>query len=280
MYKGKRARFTRNALDSVADIARKIFVKYINPTNLVRLQKTLDLSDVSDEKPSINGVMIPIQTRLDEEYRQAELEMEQRLKDAWSKGMLYDCMGEDYIYDDEGIILNPKYLKKKNRKLYEENGKKKSSSKRGSRGKGKKNNYDAQYVGYEDYDDYWENRKSLYTNGEWDEDDEDNYESSYKTIKFYPDITNEMSVMEFHSLKEFSDFCDRRGYVVGSTDYSNLKNWGVIHCCLDPIDMEYGEFAIVTDTSYGALYWTVEADLPADVKDAEVIDAEARTVTD
>ena len=72
MYKGKRARFTRNALDSVADIARKIFVKYINPTNLIRLQKTLDLSDVSDEKPSINGVMIPIQTRLDEEERQAE----------------------------------------------------------------------------------------------------------------------------------------------------------------------------------------------------------------
>ena len=153
MYKGKRARFTRNALDSVADIARKIFVKYINPTNLVRLQKTLDLSDVSDEKPSINGVMIPIQTRLDEEERQAELEMEQRVKDAWSKGMLYDCMGEDYIYDDEGIILNPKYLKKKNRKLYEENGKKKSSSKRGSRGKGKKNNYNAQSGGYEDYDD-------------------------------------------------------------------------------------------------------------------------------
>ena len=201
MYKGKRARFTRNALDSVADIARKIFVKYINPTNLIRLQKTLDLSDVSDEKPSINGVMIPIQTRLDEEERQAELEMEQRLKDAWSRGMLYDCMGEDYMYDDEGIILNPKYLKKKNRKLYEENGKKKSSSKRGSRGKGKKKDYDAQYVGYEDYDDYWENRKSLYTNGEWDEDDEDNYNEVNKTIKFYPDITNEIRVMEFHSLK-------------------------------------------------------------------------------
>ena len=104
MYKGKRARFTSNALDSVADIARKIFVKYINPTNLVRLQKTLDLSDVGDEKPSINSVMIPIQTRLDEEYRQSELEMEQRLKDAWSRGMLYNCMGEDYMYDDEGII--------------------------------------------------------------------------------------------------------------------------------------------------------------------------------
>jgi hypothetical protein len=278
MYKGKRARFTRNALDSVADMARKIFVKYINPTNLMRLQKTLDLSDVSDDKPSINGVMIPIKERLDEEERQAELEMEKRLRDAWSRGMLYDCMGEDYMCDDEGIILNPKYLKKKNRKLYED--KKKSSSKRGSRGKGKKNDYDAQYVGYEDYDDYWDNRKSLYTNGEWNEDDEDNCEAVSKTIKFYPDITNEMSVMEFHSLKEFSDFCDRRGYVVGETDYSNLKNWSVIHCCLDPIDMEYGDFAIITDNSYGALYWTVESDIPADVKDAEVINAEARTVTD
>jgi hypothetical protein len=122
----------------------------------------------------------------------------------------------------------------------------------------------------------------MYTHGEWSDDiDNEDYElSSYKSINFYPDITNELSVIKFETLKEFSDYCDVHGYEVKSLDYSNLKNWGVIHCCLDPIDMEYGDFAIITDNSYGALYWTVESDIPADVKDAEVINAEARTVTD
>jgi hypothetical protein len=30
---------------------------------------------------------------------------------------------------------------------------------------------------------------------------------------------------------------------------------------LDPIDLEYDENTIITDNSYGGLYWTVEADL-------------------
>jgi hypothetical protein len=42
--------------------------------------------------------------------------------------------------------------------------------------------------------------------------------------------------------------------------------------------MEYGDFAIITDTSYGSLYWTVESDLPEDVKGPEVINAEVKTV--
>jgi hypothetical protein len=122
----------------------------------------------------------------------------------------------------------------------------------------------------------------MFRNGEWSDDDEDNYEEAYKNIKFYPDVTNEMSAIEFNSLKEFSDYCDEHGYAVGTTDYDNLKNWGVIHCCLDPIDLEYGEFAIITDSSYGGLYWTVEKDLPEDVKYPEVATSgvEARTLTD
>ena len=266
MYKGNRQRFTRNALESVADAARKAFFKCINPTNLIRLQKTLDLSDVDSDKPSINSVMIPIQERIDEEERLEQIEMARRwAKHGWSQRMVYDCMGEeDYLMDeDEGIILNAKQLKKLNKKL----SKGKSSSKRGSRGKGKRPDK-VEYGGYEDFsEDYWENRKSMYTHGEWI-DDEDNYEEAYKKIKFYPDITNELSVIEFDSLKEFSDYCNEHGYLVGTTDFDNLKNWGTVHCCLDPIDLEYGDYSIITDTSYGGLYWTVEADLPDDVKEA------------
>ena len=252
----------------VMDMTRSIFTKYINPTNLLRLQKTLDLSDVNGHKPCINAVMVPISERLDEEEREAALKRALEWQNrGWPSSMLYDCMGEDYYEDEDGsIILNPKNLKKLNKRLY---GDKKKSTKRGSRGKGKKTDY----VTYQDEDEYWENRQSLYTHGEWS-DDEDNYEEGYKKIKFYPDITNEMSVIEFDSLKKFNDFCDERGYLVGTTDYENLKNWGTVHCCLDPIDLEYGEFAIITDTSYGGLYWTVEKDLPEDVKHPELVKTE------
>jgi hypothetical protein len=60
----------------------------------------------------------------------------------------------------------------------------------------------------------------------------------------------------------------------GTTDYENLKNWGTVHCCLDPIDLEYGDYSIITDTSYGGLYWTVESDLPEDVKHPELVKTE------
>jgi hypothetical protein len=225
--------------------------------------------------------MIPIAERIDEEERQKELreaaEWRKRVK-GWPRSMMYDCMGEDdfLVDEEEGVILNAKHLKRLNKKYY--NGKSEKSSKRGKRGGKKKGN-----LVYSTYDDdYWKNRKTMFRNGEWSDDDEDNYEEAYKNIKFYPDVTNEMSAIEFNSLKEFSDYCDEHGYAVGTTDYDNLKNWGVIHCCLDPIDLEYGEFAIITDSSYGGLYWTVEKDLPEDVKYPEVATSgvEARTLTD
>lgn len=258
MSKG-RQRFSRSAMCAIDSNASKVFKKYTNPTDEARLAKTLDLVDTEEVKPSINGVMPIIEERLDEEARIAEMEYARRVVGGWSRNMIYDCMGED---DYPIECLTPKQLKKLNKRLYGENcGKgKKSSGKRGSRGK-KKHDYD--YIGgYDEYDDFWENRGSMYTNGEWDDSiDDETYESSYKSIKYYPDITNEMSVIEFHSLKEFSEYCDEHGYTVGTTDFSNLKNWSVIHCCLDPIDLEYGDYAIITDSSYGGLYWTVEADI-------------------
>ena len=282
MYYGKRARFTRDLISKAESMTKAIYKKYINPSNTERMQKTLDLDDTDGEKPSINGVMIPISARIDEEERIVALE-EARKWAGWGRNMMYDCMGEDDIILDNGVVLSPKQLKKLNKKLF--NGKN-SSSKRGSRGgKSKSKKKDVQYLGreaYDEYDDYWANRESMYTRGEWSEDDEENYEEAYKSIKFYPDITNELSVIEFSSLKAFSDYCDEHGYSVGTTDYENLKNWGVVHCCLDPIDLEYGDYSIITDTSYGGLYWTVEDDLPEDVKHpSEVTDGvEARTLTD
>ena len=86
-------------------------------------------------------------------------------------------------------------------------------------------------------------------------------ESSYKLIKFYDNIENEFCAREFHSIKEFNDFCDEKGYYVSTVDHCTLIDNQVIHCCLDPVSKSYGEDEIITDTSYGGLYWTVSGDL-------------------
>ena len=128
----------------------------------------------------------------------------------------------------------------------------------------------------DDEDDYWNNRHTMFTHGEWNDEDEDEYEEPYKCIKFYTDIENELSVREFYSLKEFNDFCTDNGYFISTVDYNNLVNWTVVHCCLDPISEEYGEHDLITDNSYGALYWTVSEDITKESENA----LGARTFTD
>ena len=259
MQKGRK-RFTRDAMESSDVISKAVYLRYISPSNVGRLERTLDLRNIGDIKPTINDIMPLIEERLAEEERIREMEMARQFRvHGWpSDCMIYDCMGED---DIPISVLNPKQLKKLNKRLFTGKNKESKSNKRGHRGKGKKFE-NTKYLTYDDLEDdeaYWDNRKTMYTHGEWDEE-EDNVDS-YKKINFYPDVTNELSVIKFNSLKEFSDYCDRNNYTVKPLDYSNLKNWGVIHCCLDPIDLEYGENTVITDSSYGGLYWTVEADL-------------------
>ena len=73
-----------------------------------------------------------------------------------------------------------------------------------------------------------------------------------------------VNIKNFYSLKEFEIFCNQEGYTVGDVDLENLRTWSIVHCCLDPIDKKYGDNCIITDNSYGGLYWTVGDDLPID----------------
>jgi len=252
MY-NKRNRFKVHS--TVSSITSAI-ARFINPVNTIRMQKTLDLDGVDiKSKPHINDIMPAIEERLEEEERQRSI----RIAQQWAKsgvilnpGLFDGC---DYGFEDEeeyfAYLRNHKKLQKKNKK----------ESKRGSRGGKGKKKYDYNTV---NPDDFWEHRRALY--GEDFEDDEDDDEKRYKHIYFYPDIKDEMTVKEFYSLSEFHNFCTKHNYTVGSLDFENLKNWGVIHCCLDPVDLEYGDSNIITDTSYGGLYWTVEPDLSKSVK--------------
>lgn len=131
--------------------------------------------------------------------------------------------------------------------------------KRGKKGKKGKKRYRSLDLFPMEDDDY-------ITNG-WDndlpfDDVEDSVIGGYKSIIFYPDITNELSYKEFHSLKEFNDYCDREDIYVPSVDTSNLSYWSEIHCCLDLGDLEYGEKTLVTDRNYDVLYWSVMSEAP------------------
>ena len=250
----KRNRFKVH--DTVSSITSAI-ARIINPVNTIRMQKTLDLEGVDTKlKPHINDIMPAIEERLEEEERQRNIEMAKR----WARSGvilnpgLFD--GSDYGFEDEddyfAYLRNQKKLQKKNKK----------ESKRGSRGGKHKKRYDYDY-GTVDPDDFWEHRRALYGD---DFEDDENDENRYKHIYFYPDIKDEGNVREFYSLSDFNDFCAKHNYNVGAVDFENLKNWGVIHCCLDPVDLEYGDNTVITDTSYGGLYWTVEPDLSKSVK--------------
>lgn len=89
----------------------------------------------------------------------------------------------------------------------------------------------------------------------YDEDD------SPVLIKFYDDINNELSCREFTSLHEFEEWCSEKSIIVNTLDYTRLLNSSEIHCCLDPIDLEYGDKVLITDHSYGGLWWSVSEDV-------------------
>lgn len=215
-------------------------------------QETLDLLGIVGIKPHINDMMPSIIAHYDEIKRKEMLAIAKRWKQRGWQNMIYDCMGEDdyYVLDEDDYLgqkLSTKRLKRLNKKLYGKGGKKRDS---------------VSYTSYEDdEDDYWKHRHTMFKNGEWDDDDEDGYEEPYKSIKFYPDVEDEMTYKEFFSLKEFDDFCKEHNYSVGAVDSNNLTNMSVVHCCLDPIDLEYGDKTIITDSSYGGLYWSISEDL-------------------
>jgi len=225
-----------------------------------QLLRTLNLSNIHGDKPHVNDIMPIIVERLDAEEYAASLALARSWQRGWSaRQMLYECMGEDYPgFDDEEYgyddleSLYDGVGHKGSRKIRELNKKLFKKGRHSSKSK---------HRGSED-DDFWANRSTMFRNGEWSDDitDED-YDSPYKCIKFYPDIEDEFSVKEFDSLKAFSDFCEENGYRIGTIDYNNLLNNSVTHCCLDPISKEYGENEIITDNSYGALFWTVSEDI-------------------
>ena len=219
----------------------------------VQLERTLGLVGVVGERPHVNDLMPDIVKCIEKEESKRNIVLASKWynnddDDDYSPSMFDYLCDDDYDFSSM-LHCSSKRLKKLQKKHY---------------GKRKGKNARMSYGGYDDGDDYWNNRESLY--GEkFDDASLDEYDGhGYKSIKFYPDIRNEGKYQEFYSLKEFEIFCSQEGYTVGDVDLENLRTWSIVHCCLDPIDKKYGDNCIITDNSYGGLYWTVGDDLPID----------------
>ena len=81
------------------------------------------------------------------------------------------------------------------------------------------------------------------------------YDSGVKEIWFYPDYHCKDDRLEFNSLKDFSDYCDSMGYWV-EDDVAEDISWRYeSHCCLKPKSERIGLLEIMTEHTYGEMFY-------------------------
>jgi len=79
--------------------------------------------------------------------------------------------------------------------------------------------------------------------------------TEYKEIWFYPDYHCKDDRLEFNSIKEFNDYCENQGYFV-SSEVANDLSWRYeSHCCLCPESEKVGLLEIMSEHSYGEMFY-------------------------
>lgn len=177
--------------------------------------------------------------------------------------------GWDDSIDDDGdvvfppsnvVVLNPKKGKKGKNKnaiydaFWSQEGREEEWGKKGKKKhkKGKKArifDINVPYSGSEEYTD------------EYNFDDvdissaTDDYDDGQKEIWFYPDYHEKDDKLEFNSLKEFSDYCDSMGYYVSPKVEHKIEWYYESHCCLCPESEKQGFLEIMTEHSYGEMFY-------------------------
>lgn len=129
----------------------------------------------------------------------------------------------------------------------EESWGKKGKHKHSKGKKGKVFDINVPYSGYEDNPNEYD-----FDNIRLDTED---YEPSSKEIWFYPDYHCKDDRLEFNSLKEFNDYCESMGYFVDKEVAENISWRYESHCCLNPESEKIGLLEIMTEHSYGDLFY-------------------------
>jgi len=167
-----------------------------------------------------------------------------------------------FPYSSNGVlILNPKGKRKGKKKdpfkdFWSQEDREESFSK-GGKGKmkhkkGKKArivDINAPYSGYED-DPTEYNLDDI--GFEYSSNGED---SEHKEIWFYPDYHCKDDRLEFNSIKEFSDYCEKQGYFVSREVAYDLAWRYESHCCLCPESEKVGLLEIMSEHSYGEMFY-------------------------
>ena len=81
------------------------------------------------------------------------------------------------------------------------------------------------------------------------------YEPESKEIWFYPDYHCKDDRLEFNSLKEFNDYCESMGYFVDKKVAEDISWRYESHCCLNPESERVGLLEIMSEHSYGSLFY-------------------------
>ncbi len=121
-------------------------------------------------------------------------------------------------------------------------------------------------------DDDWERTKRILGSGfgardlnsfefddayEYEDDEDDIDDDNDKMIYYYPDYSYKDDFIEFDSVSKFKAYLDEEGIYVSNFELESLRYRTVSHCAINPLDKaEKGELTLVTDHSYGALYYT------------------------
>ena len=83
----------------------------------------------------------------------------------------------------------------------------------------------------------------------------DDENTEYKEIWFYPDYHCKDDKIEFNSIKEFSDYCEKQGYFVSREVVNDLAWRYESHCCLCPESEKLGLLEIMAEHSYGEMFF-------------------------
>lgn len=167
-----------------------------------------------------------------------------------------------FPYSSNGVlILNPKGKRKGKKKdpfkdfwsqedreeSFFKGGKGKMKHKKGK--KARIVDINAPYSGYED-DPTEYNLDDI--GFEYSSNGED---SEHKEIWFYPDYHCKDDRLEFNSIKEFSDYCEKQGYFVSREVAYDLAWRYESHCCLCPESEKVGLLEIMSEHSYGEMFY-------------------------
>lgn len=112
---------------------------------------------------------------------------------------------------------------------------------------GIENDYDNDDYNYDDYQGYYDTsyvdkqEKEIYFYEKLDLTDNGYEDTQYDNV--------------FFNIAELKDFCKENGINISKGELEAIKYRNLNYCTFDPIDKKEGELTLISDSSFGGLWW-------------------------